>query len=189
MKTRRNQRTILLFVILELLALSLAGWMYPDNAELFFKAAARYTARVSLICFAWLFLTWSGREKRFFKPFLLAAVHIFHLLFVIAYVEQYGAWPPFVRLAGGVLAYGMLVVLPVLGAIRGGRLFDSRAGRGITALYLGYLWLVFFLSYLPRMQGKVSVDAGWLPLHWFFMVCIVLLVPLRLFFLRRRPLP
>jgi hypothetical protein len=132
--------------------------VYSDLA--FWQVSTRLTARISLLIFILLFinrlkkLTSFREENWFFGAF--AVSHIIHLFFLLYYNSLKGGLHVNVRMLGGITGYGLAIVTPLVS------LFASVSQRSIERLRrltTGVLWLIFLLTYLPRVT-KSDFPAG-----------------------------
>lgn len=132
-----------------ILALSFYG---AENSGEAFKYAARYSGRLSALVFfisAYHYLSQLRLQKDFSVTSawlrIFAILHLIHFGFLATniYLNEIPIIP--VRLAGGALAYLLIILAP----------FRFHAWRGwMQALYFFYVNLVVFLTYLARVQGK-----------------------------------
>ena len=143
----------LLFVgiVLELLIL---GFVYSDNdgtGEVF-RYAARYSGRLSLLVFIITFGVFAFNRNKSSGDtvvrgwaILFAVLHVIHLWFVALNIHLNEiVMVPF-KLAGGALAYAMIVVYPfVLHRVRSG---------WPHLVYFYYVGLVMAVTLLARVQG------------------------------------
>jgi len=132
--------------------------VYSDLA--FWQVSSRFTARISLLIFILLFinrlkkLTSFREENWFFGAF--AVSHIIHLFFLLYYNSLKGGLHVNVRMLGGMTGYGLALLTPLVS------LFASVSQRSIERLRrltTGVLWLIFLLTYLPRVT-KSDFPAG-----------------------------
>ncbi len=129
------------------------------------QSMTRFSGRLSLVLFSLMFLLLPGNEDIFkrnitSKPFhLFAFAHGIHLaeLLCFVYLAQVQLIP--YRLAGGMLAYAFIFAMPVLHQRNAAGLMEEKRFKTATTLYLFYLWLIFFMTYLPRVQGRLQ-DVG-----------------------------
>lgn len=126
----------------------------------FWQVSTRFTARISLLIFILLFinrlkkLTSFREENWLFGAF--AVSHIIHLFFLLYYNSLKGGLHVNVRMLGGMIGYGLAILTPLVS------LFASVSQRSIERLRrltTGVLWLIFFLTYLPRVT-KSDFPAG-----------------------------
>ncbi|QOI96094.1 MAG: hypothetical protein HRU69_00775 [Flammeovirgaceae bacterium] len=167
------RKTLLTVVLLEILLVVLALVNY-GNSLAGLQAVTRYSGRLSLLLFSIVFIVLPDRQqlKKVLSdnPFLIFAVaHGIHLAELVAYVYLSGNELIPIRLAGGFIAYVLIFAMPV---------FQSRYEKGLitethfkTALtvYQYYVWFIFFMSYLPRVQGKLPNVGGE---YWEFVVLL-----------------
>lgn len=148
------------------------------------QATTRFSGRLSLLIFSVIFILLPDHEFRlsrilsdkFFLVFAIA--HGIHLAELLSYIHFSGGTLIPLRVAGGALAYSMIFIMPFLD----GKL-SGRKKLIIENIYLFYVWFVFFMTYLPRIQGKLQVG-GTLPgfITLFVWVCILLLIRVGLLF-------
>jgi hypothetical protein len=156
------KKLLFLSIALEILII-VAALAMDGFSVLALQTITRFSGRLSLMVFSMLFLL-HGRDidaLSSFKPYLIfAVVHGIHLVELLSYVTLSGTKLIPVRLVGGVLAYAFIFIMPIL---------DNRFVHGQLSkmkfklfenLFLYYIWLIFFLSYLPRVQGKLPNVGG-----------------------------
>lgn len=156
------RRSLLIILLLELLLAVLGILMHSLSIE-GLQATTRFSGRLSLLIFSLIFILLPYHRTKLTgilspKFFLILAVaHGIHLAELISYVHFSGGTLIPARVAGGALAYAMIFIMPVLD--------DKLSGRKklVTEnVYLFYIWFVFFMTYLPRLQGRLPVG-GTLP--------------------------
>ncbi len=104
------------------------------------------------------------------KPFhIFALAHGIHLLQLLSYVYLSGNELIPIRLAGGFLAYVFIFAMPIIHHYtKAGKVSDQKF-RWAQSVYLYYVWFIFFMSYLPRVQGKLTNIGG---SYWEFVVLL-----------------
>lgn len=170
------KKSLLFIVMLELLMAALGISFYGWSIE-GLQATTRFSGRLSLLIFSAIFILLPYHPTNLFKIlsnrfFLIFAIaHAIHLAELLSYIHFSGGKLIPIRVAGGALAYGMIFIMPLLE----GKLVD-RKKLVIQNIYLFYIWFVFFMTYLSRIQGKLQVG-GTLPefITLFAWVCILLL--------------
>jgi hypothetical protein len=104
-----------------------------------------------------------GWLKRFLsdKYFLVFAVaHGVHLIELLCYVYFSGAELIPYRLAGGMLAYSLIFVMPVVHQrYIDGRVTEKRYNQ-FSLIYLYYVWFIFVMTYVPRVMGTLPNVGG-----------------------------
>lgn len=151
------------------------------------QAVVRYSGRLSLILFSLIFLyhknapTWL---TGFLSPayFLLFAVaHGIHLVELASFVYFSNAHLIPIRVLGGFLAYVMIFVMPLLAYLQSSGKIKQSFYSKIEFVYLFYVWLIFFLTYLARVQGNLPMVGGSYAEHvvLFVGVCILFGVKVR----------
>jgi hypothetical protein len=129
------------------------------------QTTTRFSGRLSLFLFSLIFLMHSKPitlhnwlSEKFYL--LFAIVHGIHLFELLAYVYLADVKLIPIRLAGGFLAYSFIFLMPLLSSYaQSGRITQKRF-FAFEAIFLYYIWLIFFLTYLPRVQGKLPSAGG-----------------------------
>lgn len=188
-----RKRAVLLVLIAQLSLAALAVNNYGFTLE-GLQATTRFSGRLSLAIFSVLFIFLPrNREKltSYFstQPFLIFAIaHGIHLaeLLTYVYLSKVDLIP--IRLAGGFLAYLFIFAMPVIQFyFEQGKLTQKKFSVAEN-VYLYYVWFIFFMSYLPRVQGKLPNAGG---SYWEFVVllswvCMLLGMKLTSLFSRKR---
>ena len=161
----RIRNAIWLVVMVEI-AVGILGWLNYGSTLQALQATTRFSGRFSLIIFSFIFLFHNSTKFKLEnilspKYFLIFAIaHAIHLAELLSFVILSGNKLIPVRLAGGFLAYVIIFAMPWL---------DTRYHQGhitikkynlIIWTYLIYVWFIFFMSYLPRVQGKLPNVGG-----------------------------
>lgn len=167
-------RAILLILLAEAIVALLAVYGYGYTLE-GLQATTRYSGRFSLLVFSIIFMLMPGQEQVLRQtlspnPYLIFAVaHGIHLLELLSYIYLSGTPLIPLRLAGGFVAYLFIFVMPLLH----NRFLQSRLTIAtytvVINVYLYYVWFIFFMSYLPRVQGKLPHAGG---KYWEFVVLL-----------------
>jgi hypothetical protein len=159
------KNAILIVVIVEMLIAILATQHYGFTIE-GLQATTRFSGRLSLAIFSVIFILLPSNRKLLNiiftqRAFLIFAVaHGIHLLELLSYVYFSNSVLIPIRAAGGFLAYVFIFALPILQHFyESGKLSEKKY---LTAenIYLYYVWFIFFMSYLPRVQGKLPNVGG-----------------------------
>ena len=160
-------------ILLEILVLILSYFEANGDITHFFQATARLSGRVSLLFFSLLFIyatlfpsVEQGSESLKVKYVLaknFAIIHVIHwfLLATAAKLSKFSIVP--IRVAGGALAYLIIVLLPF---IIQRMIFKKIPLRTAFNVYLFYVWLIFFITYLTRVLGKASPITGIMPAYY-----------------------
>ena len=158
------RRIIGLFILLELIIIAVSIIM--DGFSIAgLQTTTRFSGRLSLFLFSLIFLLHNKPtilhnwlSEKFYL--LFAIVHGIHLAELLAYISLAGVRLIPIRLAGGFLAYAFIFLMPFLSNYaRSGKITLKRFFT-FEAIFLYYIWLVFFLTYLPRVQGKLPTAGG-----------------------------
>ncbi len=146
------------------------------------QATTRFSGRLSLFIFSFIFLL-HPKEKPTLTFYLsndyfliFAVAHGIHLFELLSYV--YLAGIPLVpyRVAGGFLAYSMIFLMPWLQQRFDSEKVSAIKFKTIGLLYLFYVWLIFFMTYLSRLNGSFPNGGGTHSEHVALMgwVCVML---------------
>lgn len=134
----------------------------------------RFSGRLSLITFSFIQLTRGKPSATGWvsdKPFLLFAIlHGIHLVELLSYVIWSGTPLIPIRLLGGALAYVFIFIMPLLNAK-----FPESKMKKIEIAFFSYMWLIFFLTYLPRVLGKLPNVGGTFAEHLILFIWVILL--------------
>jgi len=143
------------------LALLNHGWTIEG-----LQAVARYSGRLSLFVFSIIFLlhhqpnNWLTRilSEKYFLIFAVA--HGVHLVELLSYVYISGTELIPYRLAGGMLAYSLIFIMPVVHQrYTEGRVTQKRYSQ-FSLIYLYYVWFIFVMTYVPRVMGTLPNAGG-----------------------------
>lgn len=164
----------LLWIGLGLEALVLLAAFLESGGETaaFFQASARLSGRVSLLFFS-LLLVYATLHPSFergsetfqvkFRLFqVFAILHVLHWFLLVTSIWFNGFELVPARLAGGALAYLLVVGMPLLLLSEG---LSGKFLRRLQGFYLFWVWFVFFMTYLTRLRGQ-SPDASGSPEAW-----------------------
>lgn len=160
-------KLLLIGLGLEMLVLLLSYLEANGNLTHFFQASARLSGRVSLLYFGFLFVytTLNPSVEPSSEPLQVkyilarnfAILHIIHWFLLATAVSMSGFDLVPYKLMGGALAYLMIVLLPF---ILKRKLFPKLSLRLALNVFLPYVWLIFFITYLTRVLGKASPITG-----------------------------
>jgi hypothetical protein len=142
----------------------------------------RFSGRLSLLAFSLILLLYDKRGViRLDVAFLLFAIlHGIHLIELLSYVKLAGVELIPIRVAGGFVAYAMIFAMPYFVARHAsGKLSNQRFNR-IEVTYFVYVWLIFFLTYLPRVMGTLPEVGGTFTEHVILFSWVILLGVIKL---------
>ncbi|MBA4054807.1 MAG: hypothetical protein C0490_08860 [Marivirga sp.] len=158
------RRIILLFILLE--AIIVAGAVVADGFSVAaLQTTTRFSARLCLLLFSAIFLLYN-------KPNIIHAwlSQNYYLLFAIVcginlaeYLLLFPSLNPpliYYRIAGGVLAYAFIFSMPLVKTYSITGRISIQQFFIIETVFLYFIWLVFFLTYLPVVQGKLKSVEG-----------------------------
>ena len=178
-------RAIGLAIIAEAAVAALGIANYGWNVE-GLQATTRFSGRLSLFIFSFIFLLHPARKelvqgifsRQYFLVFAIA--HGIHLLELLSYVYLSGIELVPVRVAGGFMAYSMIFLMPWLQQrFEGGRI-SKKQFDALGSVYLFYVWFIFFMTYVSRLNGSFQNAGGSYTEHAALMgwVCVMLAVKL-----------
>jgi hypothetical protein len=159
-----SRKLIILFIVIEVVIVVL-GFLTEGYSLAALQTITRFSGNLSLFLFSAIFLLYNKPytitawlSDRFYL--LFAIVHGIHLaeLLTFVYLADIELIP--YRLAGGCIAYLFVFVMPFLQTFRIRGQISKRAYSIVETIFIYYVWLVFFLTYLPRVQGKVPIAGG-----------------------------
>lgn len=158
-----SRKIITLLVGLEILIIVVA-LLFEGISLNALQTITRYSGRLSLIIFSAIFLLYNKPiitvwlSDRFYL--LFAIVHGIHLIELLLFVSLSGIKLIPIRIAGGFLAYAYIFSMPILQSIREQGKISIKTFAIVELVFVYYVWLIFFLTYLPRVQGKLPLAGG-----------------------------
>ena len=163
------------------LGVTLYGWNIQG-----LQATTRFSGRLSLGIFTFIFLfhprrkefLWSILSSSYFLIF--AIVHGIHLAELLSYVMLSGIELVPLRVAGGFLAYALIFIMPWLQYRMDQRKLSEDRFRQISYVYLFYVWFVFFMTYLSRVQGTFPNAGGSYAEHVALMAFVNIILGLKI---------
>jgi hypothetical protein len=158
------RKVTFLVIVAELLIIILGLWNYGSNIQ-GLQAITRFSGRFSLFIFSIIFLFITNERmnvknilsENFYAVFAIA--HGIHLIELFSYVILSGTIVSF-GAAGGVLAYLFIFAMPMVQQYKNQNRISASTFAKTEIIYSFYLWLIFFLTYLPRVQGKLPNVGG-----------------------------
>jgi hypothetical protein len=139
----------------------------------------RFSGRLSLLTFSLILLLQNKRGAANWisgKPYLLfATLHGIHLAELLAFVYLSGIQLVPVRLLGGFVAYVMIFAMPFFASKRNSAKLPAKKYDRIEIIFLSYVWLIFFLTYLPRVLRTLPNVGGTFGEHVILFLFVVLL--------------
>ena len=159
-----SRNLIILFVAIEICIIGL-GLSSEGYSLAALQTITRFSGRLSLFLFSAIFLLYNKPHAvtvwlsdQFYL--LFAIVHGIHLLELLSFVYLSGiALVPF-RIAGGFLAYLFIFAMPFIQFYKMRGALSGRTYSTLETIFVYYVWLIFFLTYLPRVQGKLPQAGG-----------------------------
>lgn len=150
------------------------------------QALTRFSGRVSLFIFSIIFLFQHHQFIRIKsilsdKYYLIFAIaHGIHLVELLTYVYLSGIPLVPIRLAGGFLAYLFIFAMPWIATLFQNATITSKQFSILTLIYLYYVWLIFFMTYLSRVQGTFPNGGGSYSEHVVLLGWVSLMLGLKL---------
>jgi hypothetical protein len=150
------------------------------------QALTRFSGRASLVIFSLIFLFQHHQfikiksilSDKYFLVFAIA--HGIHLVELLSYVYLSGIPLVPIRLAGGFLAYLLIFVMPWMEIQFEQARISSKHFSILTLIYLYYVWLIFFMTYLSRVQGTFPNAGGSYAEHVILLGWVSLMLGLKL---------
>ena len=151
------------------------------------QATTRFSGRLSLFIFSYIFLL-HPKDKPTLSFYLsngyfliFAIAHGIHLLELLSYV--YLAGIPLVpyRVAGGFLAYSMIFLMPWFQRRSDTQKMSAPKFQILSMVYLFYVWLIFFMTYVSRVNGSFPNGGGTHSEHVALMGWVCVMLGLKLF--------
>jgi hypothetical protein len=158
-----SKKIIALFVGLEIVIIFLS-FLFEGYSLEALQTITRFSGRLSLLLFSIIFLAYNKSSitvwlsDRFYL--LFAIVHGIHLIELLLFVSLSGIKLIPIRIAGGFMAYAYIFSMPFLQSFRDKRKIPQKIFATLEVIFLYYVWLIFFLTYLPRVQGKLPLAGG-----------------------------
>lgn len=179
-----SRRILILFILLETAIIILAG--YQDGVSVrALQTVTHYSAGLSLFLFSIIFLLQQKKEilckwlsNRFYLLFAVVQSIHFTALFVLVILADIQLIPH--RVAGAILACLIVFAMPVIQHYYEVKRLSYRLYRTAENVYAYYTWFIFFMTYLPRVQGKLPQWAGTYKEHVLLLGWISLLLGYRI---------
>jgi hypothetical protein len=158
-----SRKIILLFILLEIGLLLLSYFQNGANL-LALQAAARYAGLLSLIVFSFIFMlfhkpevirTWLS-EKYFL---LFAVVHAIYLAILLVFLLLAPQPLAPLKLLMGIIAYAPILIMPLFQHLAYTGRWSLQNFRTYEMIFIYYVWFVFFMTYLMRVEGRIP-DVG-----------------------------
>jgi hypothetical protein len=177
-----SRRAIEITVLLEFIIIIIALVWHGITLEAL-QTATRFSGRLSLGIFSFIFLFDNKPEK--LHPFLspqfylvFAVAHSIHLLELLWYNGFSDNRLISMRVMGGAIAYLLILLMPLVQYFFNKHKIQTGKFEALKTFYLYYIWLAFFMTYLPRVIGTHSNAGGeyWEFIMLFSWVLIMLAV-------------
>jgi hypothetical protein len=148
------------------------------------QATTRFSGRLSLLIFSFIFLLHPGNKdflsRLFSRNYFLffAVAHGIHLAELLSYVYLSGIALVPIRVAGGFMAYALIFLMPWFQQKFDAHTLDGKKFHALGSVYLFYVWFVFFMTYVARLNGSFQNAGGSYAEHATLMgwVCLILAI-------------
>ena len=175
-----SRSAILLFLFLELIIVGFSILFFGISITAL-QTTTRFSGRLSLLVFSFIFINQNKPDRispwLSNKPYLIfALVHGIHLIELLSYVYLSNIKLIPYRLLGGFLAYVFIFVMPFMSEAKSKGRLAERKFIAIETCFQYYVWLIFFLAYLPKVLGKLPNAGGsyWVNIALFSLVILML---------------
>jgi hypothetical protein len=162
---RKLNFLFLIMLIAQVLIVWYSFYFYSDHQAIL-QTASRLSGRLSLLLFSLIFLTYgqspTAVRSWFNLYFIFAVAHVIHLVELLTYQALAGNLSRLInfRVLGGIIAYVLIVAMPVVQYIRGKGKIAKISLIRLEYFYLVFVWMIFFLTYLPRILGTLTTVGG-----------------------------
>lgn len=149
-------------------SLTVAAWgvfLYGWSIE-GLQATTRFSGRLSLGIFSLIFILHPHRKETLqsiLSPayfLIFAIVHGIHLGELLTYVTLSGIELVPYRVAGGFLAYALIFLMPWVQYRADTQRLSAERFLSVSYVYLFYVWFIFFMTYLSRVNGSFPNAGG-----------------------------
>jgi hypothetical protein len=144
-------RTAFWLMLTAQLLIILYSFLMEDLSTASLQTTTRLSGRLSLALFSWLVII-HLRDQQYKSLFLIFAVaHGIHMLELISYQYVLGNISSLVtpRVAGGMIAYVFIYLMPVIESRKPG--LSEHTVIKIEYFYLLFIWGSFVMAYIPRL--------------------------------------
>jgi hypothetical protein len=179
-----SRNLFILFIAAEI-GIGVAAIIFDGISIEALHTATRFSGRLSLLFFSLILLLkdkTAGSERIIsINPYLLFSIlHGIHLAELLSFVSLSGVVLIPYRVLGGFAAYLFIFIVPYLVHLKRSGKLSSVKFEKIEAVFLFYIWFIFFMSYLPRVLGKLPDVGGTFTEHITLFVWVILVGMLRL---------
>ena len=155
-----SRRLLLVLLLAEILITISVAMAYGVNVEAL-QASTRFSGRLSFAFFCIIFLFSAVKPPVLDRGYLtFAVIHTIHLFQVGLFVSISGTELIPLRLAGGAAGYFVIFSAAyVEHQSRYGKI-HQRWFKRTEFLFHSYIWLLFLLTYIPRVNGTLPNAGG-----------------------------
>jgi hypothetical protein len=181
----RSKNIFMIFIFLEIIIV-IFGFVFDGFSLEGLQTITRFSGRLSLAYFSIVFLLKDRYPNSSVlisdRPYLLFAIlHGIHLVELISFVTLSGKTLVPYRVLGGFMAYVFIFVMPFLTSMETSGRVSTKAYARFEMLFMGYIWFIFFMSYLPRVLGKLPGVGGAYWEHALLFSWVIIIAALKLF--------
>jgi len=158
-----NRFFFTLFIAVEIAIAAISILVYGIGLDAL-QTTTRLSGRLSLLVFSLIFLSQTSPFKKHWlpdRPYLIfAIVHGIHLCELALFVTLSDRALVPIRVLGGAVAYLFIFVMPFAEQFRKSlKITDSFFAR-LELGFQAYIWLIFLLTYIPRVMGTLADSGG-----------------------------
>lgn len=158
------RRIILLFILLECIIIASAV-ILNGFSIMALQTITRFSGSLCLLLFSAIFLNYNKpdiihrwlSEKYYLLFAIVSGIHLVEYLFLLPFSNTVLIH---YRIAGGVLAYTFIFSMPFISKYFLAGKISTDQFVIIETVFLYIIWLVYFMTYLPRVQGKLPAVEG-----------------------------
>jgi hypothetical protein len=161
-EVKKHKWLLLAGVLAEAAILLICYWGYKESPAEVFRHAARYSGRLSFVVYVYCVYSFIQESQlkataiTGFNALLFLVLHFIHLGFLLTSLYLNKIHIPLPRLAGGFIAYVMILLYPFV---------FSKLKSALHLLYYYYVGLIMLLTFAARASGKFEGAASG-PFHY-----------------------
>jgi hypothetical protein len=179
-----SRNVFILFIAAEIM-IGIVAIIFDGISLEALHTATRFSGRLSLLFFSLILLVkdkTAGSDRIIsVNPYLLFSIlHGIHLAELLSFVSLSGIVLIPYRVLGGFAAYLFIFIIPYLVHLQRTGKLSSVKFEKTEAVFMLYIWFIFFMSYLPRVLGKLPDVGGTFTEHITLFAWVILIGALRL---------
>ena len=187
--SKNSRNAFMIFILLEFEIILMAIMVFGFSLEAL-QTATRFSGRLSFVFFSLIILL-NHRDSDWSRviseiPYLLfATLHGIHLVELLLYVfNSNNTFVP-VRLLGGFVAYLLIFLMPVFYFLKQRNRLSFKTFKRLEIFFGVYVWFIFFMTYLPRVLGKLPHVGGCQWEHVTFLILALIVGGAGIFLYRK----